>query len=66
MSKFFNGLEKYIYWTSIPKMGINDIVDIIKIATVIIIFLFLIIKSPIIINFLLLFLTFMIIIMHIF
>ena len=28
MSKFFDGLEKYIYWTSIPKIGLNDIVDI--------------------------------------
>ena len=35
MSKFFNGLEKYIYWTSIPKMGINDIVDILIVSVMI-------------------------------
>ena len=27
MSKFFDGLEKYIYWTSIPKIGLNDLSD---------------------------------------
>ena len=32
MSKFFDGLEKYIYWTSIPKIGLNDIVDILIVS----------------------------------
>ena len=35
MSKFFDGLEKYIYWTSIPKIGLNDIVDILIVSVMI-------------------------------
>ena len=35
LSKFFDGLEKYIYWTSIPKIGLNDIVDILIVSVMI-------------------------------
>lgn len=35
MSKFFDGLEKYIYWISIPKIGLNDIVDILIVSVMI-------------------------------
>ena len=35
MSKFLIGLEKYIYWTSIPKIGLNDIVDILIVSVMI-------------------------------
>lgn len=32
MKDFFNILEKYIYWTSIPKMNLTDILDILIVS----------------------------------